>query len=203
MYQVVEALMTIARQAGVEFVFRAAIERIEVRGSAVRGVVLADGRRFAADAVVANADLPYVYQKLLPADDLSDHLTHKRFSCSTISFFWGVDKIYEALGPHTLFLVDDYRGNFDSITHDLTLPPNPSLDIHAPARLDASMAPPGEDTLIAIVPVGHLAESGEQNWRSLRDQARQAVFARLADLGITDLAAHLKFETNFTPLSWR
>jgi phytoene dehydrogenase-like protein len=29
------------------------------------------------------------------------------------------------------------------------------------------------------------------------------VFKRLAILGITDLAAHLKFETNYTPLSWR
>ncbi|HXV42204.1 MAG TPA: FAD-dependent oxidoreductase, partial [Anaerolineae bacterium] len=64
-------------------------------------------------------------------------------------------------------------------------------------------APPGEDTLIAVVPVGHLAENGEQDWRMLRDQARQAVFNRLAMLGITDLESHLKFETNYTPLSWR
>ena len=62
---------------------------------------------------------------------------------------------------------------------------------------------PGEDTLIAIVPVGHLDETGEQDWQVIRDRARQAVFRRLALLGITDLQAHLKFEVNFTPLSWR
>lgn len=203
MYKIVEALTAIARQAGVEFVFRAGVKRIEVKGERAQGVVLADGRRQAADAIVANADLPYVYQNLLPQDGLAKRLARKRFSCSVISFFWGVDRPVEGLGPHTLFLSDDYQDNFDGIVHNLTLPQNPSLYIHAPTRLDPSLAPPGEDTLIAIVPVGHLDESGEQDWRLMRDRARQAVFNRLATLGITDLEAHLKFETNYTPLSWR
>jgi phytoene desaturase len=203
MYQVVEALTAIARQAGVEFVFRTGVQRIEVKGGRTRGVVLADGCRVEADALVANADLPYVYQQLLPSDDQAKRLARKRFSCSVVSFFWGVDKPVEGLGPHTLFLSDDFRGNFEAIVRELTLPANPSLYIHAPTRLDPSLAPPGEDTLIAIVPVGHLDDRGQQNWRVLRDQARQAVFKRLATLGITDLEAHLKFETNYTPLSWR
>jgi len=203
MYRVVEALMDIARRAGVEFEFDAAVERIQVDGSSARGVILADGSSLHADAVLANADLPYVYRDLLPDEDLAKQQTRKRFSCSTISFFWGVDKPYPALGPHTLFLADDYRANFDSIIRDLTLPENPSLYIHAPARLDPSMAPQGQDTLTAIVPVGHLDERGEQDWESIRDRARQAVFSRLATLGITDLEAHLKFEVSYNPLSWR
>ena len=73
---------------------------------------------------------------------MADRLENKRFSCSVISFFWGVDKTYETLNPHTLFLADDYCENFESIINDLTIPENPSLYIHAPARLDSSMAPP-------------------------------------------------------------
>ena len=203
MYQVVEALTELAREAGVEFIFNSAVERIEVNAAHARGVVLVDGRRLESDAVLANADLPYVYNDLLPKDHLADSLTRKRFSCSVISFYWGVDKTYETLGPHTLFLADDYRENFERIIRDLDLPANPSLYIHAPARLDLAMAPRGQDTLIAIVPVGHLSENGEQNWRELRDQARQHVFRRLSILGITDLEAHIKFETTFTPLAWR
>ncbi len=120
-----------------------------------------------------------------------------------ISFFWGVDRVYESLAPHTLFLADDYRENFTSIIQDLALPNNPSLYVHAPARLDPAMAPPGEDTLIAIVPVGHLSENGGQDWRGIRDRARREVFRRLETIGITDLEEHIKFETNYTPLSWR
>jgi phytoene desaturase len=203
MYRVVEALMDIAHRAGVEFVFDANVERIDVNGTSARGVILADGQRLDADAILANADLPYVYRDLLPKDGFADQLARKRFSCSTISFFWGVDQPYEGLGPHTLFLADDYRENFQSIVQDLSLPKNPSLYIHAPARLDPGMAPVGEDTLIAVVPVGHLREKDERDWGEIRDQARQQVFHRLATLGITDLETHLKFEISYTPLSWR
>lgn len=202
MYSLVELLYSLARDAGVEFIFNTDVERIVISGNRTRGVE-AGGELLEADAVLANADLPYVYHNLLPQNGRSVRMDHKRFSCSVISFFWGVDKPYEALPPHTLFLADDYRQNFTSIIQDLDLPENPSLYVHAPARLDAAMAPEGEDTIIGIVPVGHISGNGEQDWRALRDQARQEVFRRLRSVGITDLEEHIKFEVNFTPLSWR
>ena len=202
MYQIVEVLMSLARDAGVDFIFEAAVEQIAVDGKRVRGVV-ADGQRMEADVVLANADLPYVYQNLLSQDRQAKKLDRKRYSCSVISFFWGVDQPYETLEPHTLFLADDYRDNFKSIIQDLSIPANPSLYIHAPARLDPSMAPVGQDTLIAVVPVGHMSENGDQDWAAIRDQARQEVFRRLRTLGIDDLEEHIKFEINFTPPSWK
>lgn len=204
MYSIVTALMDIAREHSVEFEFDAPVEKIVLNGGhAARGVQLEDGRILEADAVVANADLPYVYQELLPDRKPAERLAHKHFSCSVISFFWGMDKAYPELKPHTLFLADDYRGNFDAIIDHHTLPDNPSLYIHAPARLNPSAAPQGQDTLIGIVPVGHLHERDEQNWLAIRDEARQAVFRRAAMLGVTDLEEHIKFEVNYTPLSWQ
>jgi phytoene desaturase len=203
MYSIVETLMDLARQSGVEFTFNSAVERIETNATHARGVLLGDGSRLEADVVLANADLPYVYQHLLPEDGMVKALSRKRFSCSVISFFWGVDKTYPDLGPHTLFLANDYRENFESIIRDLSLPANPSLYVHAPARLDPSMAPRGQDTLTAIVPVGHMSDNGGQNWGEIRDEARQHVFRRLRTLGITDIEAHIKFEETYTPPSWR
>ena len=63
MYSVVETLMDLARQAGVEFVFNSAVERIDTNATHARGVLLGDGSRLDADVVLANADLPYVYQQ--------------------------------------------------------------------------------------------------------------------------------------------
>ena len=203
MYSVVRELMEVARAAGVAFLFHAAVGRIDIADGRARGVTLVDGRRLEADAVVANADLPYVYQRLLPDDGIARQLERKQFSCSAISFFWGVDKTYPQLEPHTLFLADAYRDNFERISARRDLPENPSLYIHAPARLDADAAPAGEDTLIAVVPVGHLDDSGQQDWRRIRARARQAVFNRLRLVGVTDLQEHLKFEVNYVPLSWR
>jgi phytoene desaturase len=203
MYRVVETLVDLARAAGVEFIYDSPVERIETYSARARGVRLGSGERLEAGVVLANADLPYVYQALLPPDGAAAALRRKRFSCSVISFFWGVDQTYAALGPHTLFLADDYRENFEHITRGLGLPANPSLYLHAPARLDPSMAPRGQDTLTAIVPVGHLREQRDQDWNALRDQARAHVFRRLRTLGITDLEAHIKFEAAYTPPAWR
>jgi len=203
MYRIVETLMDLAREAGVKFIFNTTIKQIDTSSTHARGILLADGTHIHADVFLANADLPYVYKNLLPQDEKSESLSHKRFSCSVISFFWGMDRTYEKLGPHTLFLADEYRENFERIDRDLSLPANPSLYIHAPTRLDPSMAPRGQDTLIAIVPVGHLSKDGEQNWGRLRDEARQHVFRRLQLLGITDFKSHIKFEESYTPLTWR
>ena len=203
MYAIIEALKGMADAAGVEFLFDTEVERIAIEDGRAQGVWLEGEQFLPAGVVLANADLPYVYRHLLPDDGLAEQFADMRYSCSTISFFWGVDKCYGQLGPHTLFLADDYEANFKSIIDELSLPVNPSLYIHAPARLDPTMAPPGEDTLVAVVPVGHLSEDGEQDWATIRDLAREHVFRRLATLGITDLREHLKFETSFNPLSWR
>ncbi|MGE5643082.1 MAG: phytoene desaturase family protein [Byssovorax cruenta] len=203
MYSIVETLVDLARQAGVEFIFNSTVERIDTDAKRAQGILLSGGVGLNADVIVANADLPYVYQNLLAQDNSAKALARKRFSCSVISFFWGIDQTYPNLGPHMLFLADDYRENFASINRDLSLPANPSLYIHAPARLDPAMAPHGQDTLIAIIPVGHMSEDGKQNWDELRDQARVQVFRRLRTLGISDLESHIKFEETYTPVSWR
>jgi phytoene desaturase len=125
------------------------------------------------------------------------------FSCSTINFLWGTDREYPEIRPHTLFLSDHYRRNFDAIQREKTMAEEPSVYVHAPTRLDPGLAPRGGDTLIAIVPVGHLNEESTQDWDDLKRRARNAALLRLGSLGVTDLDEHLKFEMCFTPKDWR
>jgi phytoene desaturase len=203
MYSLAVALEKLARQAGVKFVFNSEVDHIEVQGNRVTGILSEDGKAFQADIMLANADLPYVYKALLPQDGMNKTLARKKYSCSVISFFWGLDKAYPSLPPHTLFLADDYRQNFISIQRDLDMPSNPSMYIHAPARLDPAMSPPGQDTVTAIVPVGHMNEEQPQDWEAIRDSARSQVFRRLRQIGVNDLEAHIKFEISYTPASWQ
>ncbi|MEQ8660225.1 MAG: FAD-dependent oxidoreductase, partial [Gammaproteobacteria bacterium] len=51
-----DALVAIARARGAEFRFGQGVARIDTRGGRVSGVVLADGTRLAAAAVIANSD---------------------------------------------------------------------------------------------------------------------------------------------------
>ncbi len=202
LYRVIETLAEIAAGLGVRFIYNAPVRRIELEGNRATGVLLEDGRRFKADVVVANADLPYVYRHLLPDQAEADALERKKYTCSAVMFYWGVDKVYPQLGHHNVWLAGDYRASFDRIFNDLTLPDEPSFYVHAPARTDPAAAPAGQDTLMVLVPVGHLDETAGQDWPALQDRARSTVLQRLADMGLTDLPAHIKFEVSYTPQDW-
>ena len=201
LYRTVESLVAIAEALGVRFLYNTPVKSIDVMGNQARGVTLQDGCQILADLVVANADLPYVYDQLLPAEPAARSLERKRYTSSAIMFYWGVDRVVPQLDVHNVFLADDYRGSFERIFHDHTLPDQPSFYVHAPARVDPSAAPDGQDTLFVLVPVGHLAQ--DQDWSELRQRARRAVLERLAAAGMPDLADHLKFEIPFTPQTWQ
>lgn len=203
MYRIIESLTDIAAALGVEFIYNAPVRQIEVAGDRATAVLLEDGRRLEADLIVANADLPYVYDKLLPDRREARQLARRKYTCSMLMFYWGVDKVYEQLGAHNVFLAGDYRASFDRIFRDHTLPDEPSLYVHAPARVDPTAAPAGQDTLTVLVPVGHLADEPVQDWEALRQRARAATLGRLAGIGVTDLAQHIKFEISYTAHDWQ
>ncbi len=202
LYRVIESLASIAEANGVQFLYGSEVEKIEVEGKRASGILLKDGRRMAADVIVANADLPYVYRDLLPDEAEAKRLERMKYTCSAIMFYWGMNRVYPQFGMHNVFLGGDYRLSFDRIFNDLSLPDQPSFYVHAPARCDPSAAPAGEDTLFVLVPVGHIDESNPQDWEALKARARASVLRRLKDIGVTDLDDHLKFEVSYTPREW-
>jgi phytoene desaturase len=202
MYRIIESLVTIAKKNGVRFVYNAPVKRIEVEGQRATAVILQNGARYEADVIVANADLPYVYDNLLPDKAEADRLDRMKYTCSAIMFYWGVDRTCPELGMHNVFLSGDYRASFDRIFKENTLPDQPSFYVHAPTRVDPSAAPANEDTLMVLVPSGHLDERAAQDWSALQERARSSVLERLSALGVTDLEKHLKFEIAYTPRNW-
>lgn len=203
LYRVIETLEAIAKAKGVRFLYNTPVKKIKVDERRATGVVLQDDSMLDADVIVANADLPYAYRDLLPDAGAAKHLERLQYTSSAIMFYWGVDKVYPQLGTHNVFLCGDYRASFDRIFKDHTLPDEPSFYVHAPARIDPSAAPAGQDTLMVLVPVGHIDDRARQDWSALQTQARAAVLARLAQQGMRDLEQHLKFEVSYTPRDWQ
>ncbi len=207
MYAAIQALVKVAEKLGVRFVYNAAVKRLNVERSNVQRVnrvTLEDGRELTADIFIGNADLPYIYKELLPDRAEAEKLDKKLYTCSTIMFYWGVDKQYPQIAHHNVFLGGDYKASFDRIFQDHTLPEVPSFYVHAPARTDPAAAPAGQDTLYVLVPVGHLDARTAQDWDALVHRARETVFARLAkEMGVTDLREHIKFEIVYQPKVWK
>ena len=203
MYSVVEALTHIATRSGAKFIYNTPVKRIDINGRKASGVTLEDGERIPADIVVANADLPYVYRELLPDERAAQRLDRKNYGCSAIMFFWGMSKKYPQLGAHTLLMADEYRQSMDPIFKDLTFPEDPCIYVHAPARIDPSMAPEGGDTITVALPVSHINDAAPQDWRAIKGRAREAALSYLKKIGVSDLEKHTKFEVCYTPRYWR
>jgi phytoene desaturase len=204
MYAAIQALVNVAEKLGVKFEYESPVKKIYVGRSAVESIETADGRRLTADIFIGNADLPYIYKELLPDVKETRKLENKLYTCSTIMFYWGVDKEYSQIAHHNVFLGGDYKASFDRIFEDHTLPEVPSFYVHAPARTDKAAAPDGQDTLYVLMPVGHLDARSEQDWDALINRARETVFKRLAtDLNVIDLKEHIKFEIAYQPKVWK
>lgn len=203
LYRVIESLEGIAKAQGVHFIYNAPAKQILIDRDRATGILLQDGSQLSADVIVTNADLPYAYRHLLPDENAAQRLDKLKYTSSAIMFYWGVDKLYPQLGPHNIFLSGDYRASFDRIFKDKTMPDEPSFYVHAPARIDPKAAPDGQDTLMVLVPVGHLDDAMHQDWDALQNRARKIVLQRLAKIGVRDLEQHLKFEVSYTPQDWQ
>ena len=77
-----------------------------VENSRATGVHTANGDVIKADAVVVNADLAAAEPKLLGSDSRSDYAS-SRYSTSSITFLWALDRRFDQLQHHNVFLSED------------------------------------------------------------------------------------------------
>lgn len=199
MNRIITNIAGIAEDHGAKIHLDAPVSEILVDGKRITGIKLGDGTVENADAVVANADLPYVYNSLLPPDRKARRLGKKKYTCSALVFHWGMDVAYPGLLQHNVYVPQGHRAGFDAIFSGKSMQEDPTVYLHSPVRSDPSAAPPGQDSLSAIVHVGHLDDRVEQDWNAMMDRARQAVIERLEAGGLKNFRNHIKFEVCHTP----
>lgn len=202
MYRIVEILLNEAIAREVQVHYNMPVAKIRTEGNRAVSIILEDGSETDADIIVANADLPYVYRRLLPDRTKSQKIDRMKYSASAICIHLGLDKQYPQLGHHSVFLSDDFRNGLDKIFREKSVSKTPSFYLHAPAKTDPSAAPPGQDSLSFIIGAGHIDKNYSQDWEVLKKQSRDAVIERLKQFGLTDIEDHIKFEIIYTPQSW-
>lgn len=202
MYQVVKSLAAVAEEGGAQVRLGQEVAAIETKTTRVTGVRLESGEVLEADIVLANADLTYVLESLLPRAPFHRIRPRRPLSFSSVSFFWALDRKLEGLNTHNLFLSDSYLDGFREMARGRPIPDKPCVYVHAPSRVDPDMAPDGQDTLVAVVPAAHLRR-GDTDWVTVRDAAREAVVGSLRMLGAELAPESIKREISFLPSSWR
>lgn len=196
-HRVIQALSEVGKRLGVEYRLSTTVKEIilDEQGNKVKGVKLESGEVIEADVVVNNSDLVYAYNELLSPksyarSDLdvrvrtqyANDLSNRPASCSSISFYWALSRTVPELKAHNIFLAKDYRESFDSIFKKRMIPAEPSFYVNVPSRIDSTAAPDGRDSVVVLVPVGHLVEevSGLANGEVSRDRRNKLAWERLS-----------------------
>ena len=218
-HSIIAALVRIGERLGVTYRLSTSVEVVNLsppdftNKRRATGVTLSTGETLTADVVIINADLVYAYNNLLPPSLLAKSLEKRAASCSSISFYWAMNRKVPELITHNIFLADDYRESFDDIFKKQLIPSQPSFYVNVPSRIDSTASPEGTDAIVVLVPVGHLLseENGrgievqsKQDWEAMVTSARETVFSTIeARTGARGLQQALVKEIVNTPQSWK
>ncbi len=198
----VQGLVRYFQDLGGQLELNAEVARLETRGDRLSAAVLADGRRFEADAIASNADVVHTYKALL-----KDHprgqkegrrLTGKRFSMSLFVIYFGLKRRHAHLQHHMVCFGPRYRELIDEIFQGPSLPEDFSLYLHSPCVTDPSLAPEGCGAHYVLAPVPHLG-SAPIDWAVEGPRYRDRILAYLEQHYLPGLRDDLLTCRLFTP----
>ncbi|MGM0448793.1 MAG: phytoene desaturase family protein [Methanobacteriota archaeon] len=193
---VVDGIVELAEELGVEFVTDAEVTGIEGRYGAF-AVDTENGERYLADRVVSDADYAHTEQELLPERKrqyTEGYWESRTYAPSAFLLYLGVEGDVPNLEHHTLVLPTDWDEHFEQIFDDPEWPDDPAYYLCVPSKTDDTVAPEGHSNLFALVPIAPgLADTPE-----IRNRYRDLVIDDIAENTETDLRGRIVVEETFS-----
>lgn len=206
--EIIRAIARLAKAAGAVIETGARVTSIEAEAGTATGVLLADGRRLAADLVVSTADLHHT-ETTLVAPELQTYpeswWSKREPSPGALLVLLGVEGSVPELAHHTLLFTEDWRSNFDDIFgKDRRIPDPASLYVCRPSATDDSVAPAGHENLFVLVPVPADPSLGRGGVAGKGDAAVEAAADRVIEqiaswCGIPDLIDRIVVRRTIAP----
>ncbi|RFM26638.1 phytoene desaturase family protein [Deminuibacter soli] len=177
MYQVVQAMYSLALELGVQFRFNEAVQQLQTTGNKVTGVVTAQNI-YTADAVIGAADYHHMETALLPPHQrsYSDAYWNSRVMApGCLLYYIGLNKKLNNVLHHSLFFDTSFEIHGKEIYTNPQWPSNPLFYVSTTSVTDAGVAPGGCENLFFLVPV---AAGLQGDTTALRDRYFDKIAAR-------------------------
>ncbi|PHI20610.1 phytoene dehydrogenase [Lewinellaceae bacterium SD302] len=156
MHGIIEGMVSIAREQGVELIPGSAVREVVTERGSVREVITENGLRYPTDILVAGADYHHFEQEVLSPKDrvYNEAYWQKRtMAPSSLLFYVGLDRKVPGLHHHTLFFDADFNRHANEIYEDPAWPEDPLFYVCAPSVTDPSVAPEGKENLFFLLPL--------------------------------------------------
>ena len=191
MMRLAESLAALAERSGARLRYGTPVASIDLRGSAVGGVTLANGETIAADVVLANCDVAALSAGLLgeaaqAAVDPPLEREERSLSALTVALEAAASGL--ELLRHNVFFSADYAREFDEILTRRRLPSDPTVYVCASDRddrgaLSHEAARRGRERLFLIINAP--ADGGETDFgKEEVERCVTAAFSRLRASGL-------------------
>jgi len=206
-----EALADAAREAGAKLRTEADVAELELDGDQVRGVVLAGGERFPADAVVSCIDLART-RTLIRKPPVSAEFEDFDRAIAEINYKSPVVKINLALRGAPRFRVTDrdqvplcgtiHIGSPDieaiesayRAAENGQVPERPIVELTIPSSLDPTLAPEGHLCASIFAQYAPSLPRNDPRWPEVRDTLRDRAIALIEEVapGFTASIEHME-----------
>ncbi len=202
---VAEALVRLAQELGVELRTSTGVRRILVDHPSrrVQGVETESGEQVTLSAVVSNADSVRTHRELLAstAPEAARRFERRRPyepACSGVVLFLGLRQGYDHLQHHNFVFSRDPHEEFEAIYKRGEPAPDPTCYLAAPARTDATVAPPGGEALYVLVHAPYLRP--HHDWKQMFPDYRRVILQKLQTTGrMPDIEERIVWESHLTP----
>lgn len=203
MFTMASQMAKLFEELGGKIYYEMPVEEIITKNNKVKGISVS-GQEILADAVICNADFPYAMKNLIKNDSdkgkyHSAKIDSMDYSCSCLVFYWGVEGVYPDLAAHTFVVADDLDSNLTSI-FDGSKIKEPSVYLHIPSNVDATMAPEGKSSFYLLIPVSDV-EASQYEWDDKTvNYYREHAISTLEKLpSLQNLRDNISSERYFTP----
>ncbi|MEJ8755826.1 phytoene desaturase family protein [Pontibacter sp. H259] len=195
MYKIIEGMVQLAVERGVEFKYNQDVQEIQVNQSIATRVVTANDV-FEADVIVASADYHHVEKNLLPAQYqsyTSEYWDTRVMAPSSLIFYLGISKRLKNLRHHNLYFDEDFGPHANEIYTNPKWPTKPLFYVSAPSVTDLSVAPEGCENLFILIPVA----PGLQDTEEVREQYYNLVMDRLEKLTNQEIRPFVTYKRSY------
>jgi phytoene desaturase len=174
MYKIVEEIVKILKDRGVEFVFNTEIVGVGNNNGKIAEMIDQNGKRWEADLFISNSDAAAFRGIVLGRKNYSEEKLDKlHWTLAPFTIYLGVKGKIEKLIHHNYFLGNNFRGYADTIFTSSISPQKPYYYVNVLSKSEPGCAPEGCENLFILCPVPDLRY--KKDWSDKEELAQNII----------------------------